>query len=201
MQSHLILGLLRDGRLRHGYELIIEYKTRSGIRVSAGSFYRELARLTGHGFVETGDNPPEADSRRIPYRITDRGRSEFDGWLVRPTTPNGEIEAWLLFVDRISPETREQLLERQQEELWMRGKVLARARDDALAQRTRVGYDPLPALLSRRMKQVAAELEFLREFRSELDARLGRPREPEPKAIPAVASREAARRGRRPVSK
>jgi DNA-binding PadR family transcriptional regulator len=200
MQSHLILGLLRDGRLRHGYELIIEYKKRSGTRVSAGSFYRELSRLTGQGFVETGDNPPDADARRIPYRITDRGRSEFDGWLVRPTTPNGELETWLLFVDRILPETREQLLERQTEELWMRGKVLARARDDALTQRARTGYDPLPAVLSRRMKMVAAELEFLQEFRAELDARLGRPREPETKPVTA-ASREAPRRGRRPASK
>ena len=44
MQSHLILGLLRDGRLRHGYELIIEYTARSGTRVSAGCFYRGFKR-------------------------------------------------------------------------------------------------------------------------------------------------------------
>jgi hypothetical protein len=49
------------------------------------------------------------------------------------------------------------------------------------------------------MKQVAAELEFLQEFRAELDATLGRAREPEPKAIPAA--RAAPRRGRRPVSR
>jgi DNA-binding PadR family transcriptional regulator len=200
MQSHLILGLLRDGRLRHGYELIIEYKARSGIRVSAGSFYRELGRLTAHRLVETGDNPPEADSRRIPYRITDRGRSEFDGWLVRPTTPNNELEAWLLFVDRIPNDIREHLFERLQENLWMRSKVLTRARDDALTERKRVGYDPLPALLSRRLKQVAAELEFLQEFRTDLDVSLGRLRQSDTTAT-AISGRDVGPRGRKRVSK
>jgi hypothetical protein len=53
--------------------------------------------------------------------------------------------------------------------------MLTRLRDDALVRSATVaGYDPLPSLLSRQMKQVAAELEFLREFRVDFDAWLQR---------------------------
>src|SRR5262249_6161905 len=39
--SRLLLGLLRDGHARHGYELITSYRTRSGLRTNPGNFYRE----------------------------------------------------------------------------------------------------------------------------------------------------------------
>ena len=172
MQSHLILGLLRDGRPRHGYSLASEYRRRSGLKLSTGNFYRELARLAASGLVAAGVNPPEVDARRIPYQITDKGKHEFDDWLLRPSTANEEFEAWLLFADRIAPEVREGLLDRKQEDLWLRGKALARARDDALAERRRnpggrQAYEALSVLLARRIKQVAAELEFLKELRLE----------------------------------
>jgi DNA-binding PadR family transcriptional regulator len=51
---HLILGLLRDGHSGHGHELMTEYASRSGNKVSARNFYRELPRLVTDGFVETG---------------------------------------------------------------------------------------------------------------------------------------------------
>jgi hypothetical protein len=57
-----------------------------------------------------------------------------------------------------------------QEELWMRGKSLARAREEALRRDNGGRYDPLPLLLARRLKLVAAELEFIKEFRADLDA-------------------------------
>ena len=103
--------------------------------MSAGSFYRELSRLTSEGLVQTGVNPPEVDARRIPYQITAKGRSEFDQWLTAPSTVNGEFEGWLLFVDRVPPEARDRLIERLQEQLWVRGKTLTRVRDDALEER------------------------------------------------------------------
>jgi DNA-binding PadR family transcriptional regulator len=145
--------------------------------VSAGSFYRELARLASSDLVATGVNPPDVDARRIPYRITERGRREFDDWLHRPSTLNSEFEAWLLFADRIAPELRDGLLERRQEEVWLRGKTLARARDDALAERRRrkdtcLNYDPLSVLLTLRIKQVAAELDFLKELRVDVTSGL-----------------------------
>lgn len=172
MLSHLILGFLRDGQARHGYELITEYKGRSGNQVSAGNFYRELARLAGDRLVQTGVNPPEADARRIPYQITEKGRHRFDEWVVSPSRDEGDLSAWLLFIDRVPAETRDRLLDRWQDDLWIRSKGLSRAREDALiiqeSRNDSVRYNPLAALISRRIKQVTADLEFLKEFRSEL---------------------------------
>jgi len=167
---HLILGLLRDGQQRHGYELVTLYKTRTGTHVSPGNFYRDLTRLTSDGLVETGVNPPEADSRRIPYQITAKGRQEFDEWLLSPRD-DGDLTGWILFADRVPPEVREEVIDRRLEELWLRNKILTRTRDDALRERAEApdgGYDPLPVLISREMKRISAELEFLEEFRVEL---------------------------------
>jgi DNA-binding PadR family transcriptional regulator len=172
MLSHLILGFLRDGQPRHGYELITEYKARSGNQVSAGNFYRELARLASERLVQTGVNPPDADARRIPYQITERGRQLFDEWVISPSRDDGDLSSWLLFIDRVPHETRDRLLDRWQDDLWLRSKALSRAREDALlVQSTRqdaARYNPLASLISRRLKQVTADLEFLKEFRSEL---------------------------------
>lgn len=100
-----------------------------------------------------------------------------------------------MFADRASAETRARVLDRREEDLWMRSKALARLRDDALA-RPRSGdprYYPLPSLLSRQMKQVTAELEFLREFRVDFEAWL---RTSEP-----TSSRETPVDSDRPVAK
>ena len=172
MLSHLILGFLRDGQARHGYELITEYKARSGNQVSAGNFYRELAHLASERLVQTGVNPPDADARRIPYQITERGRQVFDEWVISPSRDDGDLSSWLLFIDRVPHETRDRLLDRWQDDLWLRSKALSRAREDALlvqGTRQEAGrYNPLASLISRRLKQVTADLEFLKEFRNEL---------------------------------
>lgn len=173
MIRHVILGLLRDGQPRHGYELMLEHRARSGEQISTGNFYRELARLSGEGLLQTGINPPDADARRIPYQTTDRGSRAFDQWLVSPQAEADELSERLLFVDRIPSDVRERLFDRWQETLWMRSKALARAREDALAEQGQQppgSYNPLPALILRRMKHLTAELEFLKEFRAELDA-------------------------------
>jgi DNA-binding PadR family transcriptional regulator len=174
MLRHSVLGLLRDGLPRHGYGLMTEYRARSGERISIGNLYRELGRLAGDGLVQSGVNPPDADPRRIPYQITERGRQVFDQWLVAPLSHEDEVSARLVFVDQVPPEALARLLDRWQEELWFRGKALARGREDALARGAgdegARRYDPLPALLSRQLKHVTAELEFLKEFRTEFDA-------------------------------
>jgi DNA-binding PadR family transcriptional regulator len=174
MLSHLILGFLRDGQARHGYELITEYKARSGNQVSAGNFYRELARMASERLVQTGVNPPDADARRIPYQITEKGRQSFDEWLISPSRDDGDFSAWLLFIDRVPNETRDRLLDRWQDDLWLRSKALSRAREDALliqeSRQDSVRYNPLASLISRRLKQVTADIEFLKEFRTDLAA-------------------------------
>lgn len=174
MFRDVILGLLRDGPPRHGYDLMMEYRARSGTHVSAGNFYRELGRLAAEGLVETGVNPPEADARRIPYQITPDGEQAFDCWLGSVPSQEDDFSSRLLFLDRVPREQQARLLDRWEETLWLRGKALAQAREDALAEPRRrlpgERYNLLPNLISRRMKQVAAELEFVKEFRLEYDA-------------------------------
>ena len=174
MLQYLILGFLRDAEARHGYDLIRQYRARSGGEVSTGNFYRELARLTVQGFIESGVNPPDADPRRVPYRITQAGCEAFDRWLIAPIDRREEMITRLLFADRIPLDKLAVLFDRWQEELLLRGKALAREREDALGNRQASGspgrYDPLPCLLLRRMKHVTAELDFLTEFRLDFDA-------------------------------
>jgi DNA-binding PadR family transcriptional regulator len=169
----LILGLLRDGEARHGYDLIREYRARSGGEVSAGNFYRELARLTAQCLIESGVNPPDADPRRVPYLITETGCEAFDRWLIAPIDRREEMITRLLFADRIPVDKLAGLFDRWQEELLLRGKALAREREDALgkgdASDSPGRYDALPCLLLRRMKHVTAELDFLAEFRQDFD--------------------------------
>ncbi len=169
MLCHVVLGFLRDGKARHGYELLIEYRTRLGDKLNAGNLYRELGRLAESGLVRTDVNPPGADARRIPYQITDRGRHLFDQWVAAPSSDDADFPTWLLFLDRLPAEDRERILDRRQERLWMQSKELTREREDALVARqdaaTPTAYDPLPALLERRIKLVTAELEFLKQFR------------------------------------
>jgi len=171
--SHLILGLLRDGRARHGYELISEYRSLSGTATNPGNFYRELGKLAEVKLVETRDTSPGEDQRRIPYLITDAGRREFDNWLCSPTTPEEELSSWILFADRVPSGVLSELLERARDRLWLQGKTLERARIDALTAARRNGqnsrYDPAPQLLLWHLKRVTADIEFLDEFRQELE--------------------------------
>jgi DNA-binding PadR family transcriptional regulator len=172
MLWHVILGLLRDGRLHHGYELMTAYRVRSGTPASPGNFYRELSRLETHGFVETGVNPPDADARRIPYHITERGRGAFDRWLEAPPLSEGELSGWLLFAGRLSAPDRERILVSWEEQLWLRSQDLSRQHretlDDAKPARPGLEYRSLRVLLSRQLKHVAADLAFLDELRADL---------------------------------
>lgn len=170
MFRHLVLGLLRDGQSRHGYELTTEHQRRTGVSVSTGNFYRELQRLAVEGLIETSANPPDADGRRIPYQITDPGRREFDKWLLTPGAQDSDLCERLLFSHRLPRDLLGRIMDWWEEELWMRSKALARAREEALKRDRGKCYDPLPLLLARRMKLIAAELEFAKEFRLEIEA-------------------------------
>jgi DNA-binding PadR family transcriptional regulator len=170
--SRLLLGLLRDGHARHGYELITSYRARSGLRTNPGNFYRELAKLVAQGLIEQDIRPRDADPRRIPYRITEHGRDEFDTWMLEPISGDGALEAWVLFADMLSVEDRQRVLERRQEELWLMNKSLARSREDlrrATHPEDPAEYRPAAYVLLRRVKQVTAELEFLEELRRKLE--------------------------------
>jgi DNA-binding PadR family transcriptional regulator len=172
MLWHVILGLLRDGRLHHGYELMTGYRVRSGTPASPGNFYRELARLETHGYVETGVNPPDADARRIPYHITERGRGAFDRWLQGPPLTEGELSGWILFAGRLADGERDRVLDSWEEQLWLRSQELSRQQrevtEESKGERPAGEYRSLRVLLSRQLKHVAADLGFLEELRSDI---------------------------------
>ncbi len=173
MLWHVILGLLRDGRLHHGYELMTAYRVRSGTPASPGNFYRELARLETHSYVETGVNPPDADARRIPYRITERGRGAFDRWLLAPPLTESELSGWILFSGRLAGADRDKVLDSWEEQLWLRSQDLSRQHREVVEQAKTIAgaeYQSLRVLLSRQLKHVAADLAFLEELRGDLKA-------------------------------
>jgi DNA-binding PadR family transcriptional regulator len=198
---HVLLGLLRDGVTRHGYELVKDYRARTGNRLSPGNAYRELARLARAGLVGVRDVAEGEDARRIPYRITDAGRQVFDRWLAAPQTLDDDLAAWLLFADRLPPAIRDHMLERRHEDADIHLRLLRRQREDRGLLTTTTGWDPLFVLLSQRMKRAAVELEILDDLRASLQAlAAGRPpaggrngRGPRP-ATPGSRLRNAATR-------
>jgi len=170
MLRHLILGLLRDGEPRHGYQLVSQHRSLTGAAISSGNVYRELSSLASHGLVRARADQAGTDGRRIPYQITNLGRERFDGWLLSTAKRDEELRTWLLFLDRVPLGVRERVLDRARDTLWSQSKALERAREDAIAKHGRAGFNPLPILLSRRLKQVTADLEFLNELRVDLAA-------------------------------
>ena len=81
-----------------------------------------------------------------------------------------------------------------EENLWFSGKTLERARQLALTRSVPPGrFDVLALLLARRLKRVAADLEFLEEFRSAYTQWLAT-RRPAPLALAAPGLRPVRRR-------
>ena len=204
MFRFLILGLLRSGATHHGYALVKEYRQRSAAEVSTGNFYRELQRLVLDGLIRAAANPPGSDTRRTPYEITPVGAEVFDEWLTAQQAGAGglcedEISARVLFAPDAVPTVILQVIERLQENLWFTGKSLERARQQALTRAAApdcaTRFAGLPMLLSRRMKHVAIDLEFLDDFRIAYEHWLAA-RAP---AGPAQPARSRAPQRREPV--
>jgi len=72
-----------------------------------------------------------------------------------------------MFVADTEPPVARKLLEGWKEELWIRTKVIERARETALVRRG-TSVDPafagLSLLLTRNLKHVVADIEFIEEF-------------------------------------
>jgi DNA-binding PadR family transcriptional regulator len=173
MFRFLILGLLRHGLPLHGFALLKQYRDRSGLKTNTGNFYREMPRLVAEGLVRYVPNPTEADDRRIPYEITDAGRAAFDAWLSDPGDSGSggsedEMSTRALFLGDAAPEIVSSILDHWKDELLYQAKGIERERRAALVQsqqRATERFVARPVLLSRRLKRVAADLEFLEEFR------------------------------------
>ena len=68
--SLLILTSLADGP-RHGYAIMTDIATFSGVQMEPGTLYGALSRLERRGWVR----PLPAEDRRRPYEITGAGRA------------------------------------------------------------------------------------------------------------------------------
>jgi DNA-binding PadR family transcriptional regulator len=64
----LILSSLAGGE-KHGYALVKDVESFSGVRLAPGTLYEALARLEAQGLVDA----LESDDRRRPYRLTTAG--------------------------------------------------------------------------------------------------------------------------------
>src|SRR5262245_36988809 len=128
MLRYLILGLLKDGVARHGYALMKAYRDATGFEISVGNFYRELQRLVAAGWVAATANPPGADPRRTPYRITEAGSVGLQAWLGGPllatTTEHQDDVALRAFViTRAGGDAALGLLSAWKDELAIRGRI------------------------------------------------------------------------------
>jgi DNA-binding PadR family transcriptional regulator len=139
------------------------------MNVNPGNVYRELAKLSARGAIDASQNPRDADVRRNPYVISERGARSFDLWLLSPTARVDELGSWLSFFDRVPIADRPALLERLQERLWIQSKTLTRDREDALARARENGHTAVSDVAAVRslfeLKQVTAMLEFIEELR------------------------------------
>lgn len=174
MLTYAILGLLRDGRLAHGYELSKRYRALSGVAVASGSFYRQLGRMVIEGYIHGTTAQPGEDARRLPYQITDFGRGTFDAWLLKQH-PEDDLTTRGLFLGLLQPQTRQKLLQDWEEHLVGVRASVETVREHALAKPLAEPIDVRPLLHDRRLRMLRAEMDFLRALRRAHSGRRPRP--------------------------
>lgn len=69
----LILTSLAGGA-KHGYAMVDDIKSISGVRLGPGTLYGAIARLEAEGMIKALDS----DDRRRPYEITAAGRRHLE---------------------------------------------------------------------------------------------------------------------------
>lgn len=69
---------------KHGYQLKAEFDEATGSAwpLNVGQVYTTLQRLERDAFVEAAGEPD--DDGRVPYTITDAGRTELSAWFATP---------------------------------------------------------------------------------------------------------------------
>jgi len=195
MLRHLILGLLRQGGVKHGYAVMKEIRDRAGLQVSIGNVYRELKRLEAEGLVRSATKADGEDPRRAPFESTPGGTSLFDDWMTSAPTkapPDYRDEFCLraIFIENIDGSVAGVVLDRWREELSMHRRALERCWERALAHRSSKSLSStLPLFLARRIKHVATDLAFVEELRSARESWVKPTAEPSP--------RRSVRRGSR----
>ena len=163
----LVLGLLAE-RQSYGYELLERCRERSmssWVDVGRASVYQVLGRLESKGFVagrmQDSDDGPD---RRV-YRLTRTGRSRLDEALSSSFGRRGGYETdagtALAFIGSLSASKRRSAIEARQTAV---SDILDHVRSERAGQ-----PDPnTDALLARQEALAAAELEWIRRYRSKL---------------------------------
>jgi DNA-binding PadR family transcriptional regulator len=176
MFRFIVLGLLRNGAVLHGYALMKAYRSRTGVQMSTGTFYRELQNLVAEGLVCFVDRAPDVDARRTPYQITAQGCDLFDRWLVRPPIialgSDDELTARTMFLHEAQPDVARKMIDAWKEELWLLSKKFERDRQSELHRCSSEGtpFSILVLLLARRLRHLAGDVEYLDELRSALES-------------------------------
>ncbi len=178
MFRYLVLGLLRNRLPRHGYALMKDYEARSAMRISSGTFYRELQRLATEGLVRVVDTSPGVDRRRAPYEITDDGIAALEGWLTRPTgnvtgAHHDELFARIVLLGYADAASMRRGLGYWREELHLLASKLARSLESDGAEKFEcVGAEQARALmLVRRLEHVRVDLRFIDQLLALCDDR------------------------------
>ena len=201
MFRFIVLGLLRHGGTLHGYALMKAYRSRTGVQMSTGTFYRELQNLVAEGLVCIVERAPDDDARRTPYRITPQGGDLFDRWLVRPPIialgSDDELTARTMFLHEAPPEVARQMIEAWKEELWLLSKKFERDRQSEM-HRCATENEPfsiLVLLLARRLRHIAGDVAYLDELRASLESLATRPvpARPQSHAAPVTQPRDDKR--------
>jgi DNA-binding PadR family transcriptional regulator len=179
MIRYAILGLLAEGGVGHGYALVKAFRTRSGLHVATGSFYRELRWLVRRGFIEVDGNNAGPGLRRACYRITAAGRQRFEAWHLNPDMRlqvkcDDELSAQAMFLERADAPAVHNAITAWREALCARSQVLERQRDRALERSKRDEDEGLWVRVfevERRRLHVVADLQSLDNLRAAYEAR------------------------------
>ncbi len=171
MVRYVVLGLLRDGRPRHGYAIMREYREAMGAAPSLANIYRELHSLLTLGWVRPAVNPPEADARRVPYTIAPLGVKALHDWIAAPggspfTGYADGVSLRAFVVGHVGTDLPARVVARWREELSAQRQVLRHERDALVRRRksSTTGNALTKVVLERRLRQVSTDLDFVEQL-------------------------------------
>ncbi len=161
----------------HGYELKTKFDQVTGgfWQLNFGQIYSTLDRLEREGLVERVCQPDDADAERKVFRITTRGRSRLDDWILRPVAHaralRDDLFVRLLFCDRSSPEPILRMIARHRDAYELETRKLTKRK--AQLDRLRRGEDAIVTelLMDAALLHVQAELQWLAHVEAKLNER------------------------------